>query len=194
MLTINDLKNGSLIVITGDPYVVMSVKHLHVGRGSSSVQTRIRNLRTAQVFERNFKPADTFEEADVEKRTAVFIYASKGEYWFHEAGKPANRFVLKEESIGEKAVFLKPKMEVTAILFAEKGVQKILAVELPIKMDYRVMEAPPTVRGNTAQGGDKVVTLEGGATVTVPMFINTGDVIRLNTETGEYVERIEKAS
>ncbi|MFH1188823.1 MAG: elongation factor P [bacterium] len=193
MLTINDLKNGSSIVILGDPYIVMSVKHLHVGRGSSSVQTRIRNLRTGQVFERNFKPADMFEEADIKKMTACFIYISRGEYWFHEDGKPSNRFMLLENAVGEKAVFLKPKMKVTALLFTEKGDQRVLAIELPIKGDYAVVDAPPPVRGNTAQGGTKVVTIEGGATVDVPLFINTGDVIRVNTDTGEYVERIEKA-
>lgn len=191
MLTINDLKNGSVVIITGDPYVVMSVKHLHVGRGSSSVQTRIRNLRTGQVLERNFKPADEFEEAEIEKVKAVFIYASKGEYWFHEEGKPGNRFALKEEALGEKGVFLKSKMGVVAVLFGEK--REIINVELPIKGEYKVIEAAPAVRGNTAQGATKTVVIEGGATITVPLFINQDDVVRVNTETGEYVERVGKA-
>jgi len=192
MLTINDLKNGSVVIITGDPYAVMSVKHLHVGRGSSSVQTRIRNLRTGQVLERNFKPADEFEEAEIEKVKAVFIYASKGEYWFHKEGKPGDRFSLPEGTVGEKGVFLKPKMAVIAVLFGNDD-KEIINVELPIKAEYRVIEAAPAVRGNTAQGATKTVIIEGGTTITVPLFINQDDMVRVNTETGEYVERVEKA-
>jgi elongation factor P len=92
-------------------------------------------------------------------------------------------------------MFVKPKMEVTAVFLIKASEEKeVVSIELPIKENYVVTEAPPTVRGNTAQGGNKQVTIEGGATVTAPLFVNTGDIIRVNTETGEYVERIEKAS
>lgn len=193
MLTINDLKNGSLITIDGDPYVVTSVLHQHIGRGGSNIQTRIRNLRTGRVFERSFKPADEFGEAEIEKMPSRFLYRSRGEIWFDEIGNPRNRFSLKEESLGESVIYLKPNMEVTAIKLVKDDESKILNVELPIKAEYKVMEAPPSVRGNTAQGGTKTVAIEGGAAVNAPLFINEGDVIRINTQTGEYVERVEKA-
>ena len=189
MLSINDLKNGSLVVIGGDPYVVMSVKHQHIGRGGSSIQTKIRNLKTGQVLERNYKPSDEFEEAEVKKMKSVFLYENRGECWFNEMGNPKNRFSLKKEELGDQAEFLKPSLEILAIMFDEK----IINIELPIKIDCRVIEAPPALRGDTAQGGAKTVVIETGAKIIAPLFIGEGDVIRVNTQTGEYAERVEKA-
>jgi len=190
MLSMNDLKNGSFVIIESDPYEVLEVAHLHMGRGSGSVQTKIKNLRTGQVYSRNYKPADSFEEADIEKIKVKFIYAHRGEYWFIEPDKPQVRFALKEELIGEPAGFLKPNLEVIALQL--KG--QIINIILPIKVDLKVIEAPPAVRGNTAQGGTKQVKLESGVEIQTPLFINEGDVVRVNTETGEYVERMEKSS
>ena len=194
MLTINDLKNGSEIIIEGDPYVVLSVSHLHIGRGGSSIQTKLRNLRTGKVFERNFKPADQFPEAKIVKMKSRFLYASRGEVWFDELGNPKNRFTLKEDVLGDDLSLLKPNMEVIAVKFLKDENEKIINIELPIKADYKIVDAPPSIRGNTAQGGTKMATLEGGVTVSVPLFVNIGDTIRINTSTREYVERMEKES
>ncbi|MEK7194055.1 MAG: elongation factor P [Patescibacteria group bacterium] len=188
MLTINELKNGILVEIEGEPYMALSVKHQHIGRGGSSVAVKIRNLRTGQVFEKNFKPADEFKEAEIEKIKAKFLYSHRGEFWFSEPTNPKNRFMLKSEIIGEAENFLKPNLEIIALKFGEE----IINIELPIKVDYKVIEAPPSLRGNTAQGGTKTVTIESGAKISAPLFINEGDVIRVNTQTGEYVERVGK--
>lgn len=185
MLTINDLKNGLIILIDGEPYQVLEAKHLHMGRGGSSIQTRIRNLKTGQVLQRNFKPADAFEEADIEKRKITFVYAHRSEYVFSEAGK---RFSLKEDEVGEIQKWLKPNIEVEAVFLDDK----LLSINVPIKIDFRIIETPPGLRGDTAQGGTKIATIETGAKISVPLFINEGDVIRVNTQTGEYAERIEK--
>jgi len=189
MLDINDLEKGSSIIMDGDPFIVLEISHQHVGRGGSSVQTKLKNLRTGQVLSRNFKPADEFEEAEVEELKSKYLYASKGEFWFCESANPGKRFSLTEETVGDQKDFLKADMEVVALIFNEK----IFAVRLPVKMEYRVAEAPPAIKGNTAQGGTKVVVLESGAKVNVPMFINENDIIRVNTQTGEYAERVEKA-
>lgn len=195
MLSMNDLEHGSFVIIENDPYEVLEVTHLHMGRGSGSVQTKIKNLRTGQVYSRNYKPADAFEEADIEKTKVRFIYAHRGEYWFTEAEKPQARFALKEELIGKPAGFLKSNLEVTALQFSASGAEsKIINIILPIKVDLKVVEAPPAVRGNTAQGGTKSVKLESGAEIQTPLFINEGDVVRVNTETGEYMERMEKGT
>lgn len=189
MLSINDLKHGVVVVIDGNPYVVSEVKHLHMGRGGSSVQTKIKNLQTGQVFSRNFKPADSFEEAEMEKMKSRFLYGSRGVYWFDEVGNPQNRFSFKNEELGEEAVkFLKSNLEVVALKFNGKFIN----IELPIKVDFKVVEAPPSIRGDTAQGGNKLATVETGAKILVPLFINEGDIIRVNTQLGEYVERVEK--
>jgi elongation factor P len=153
------------------------------------VQTKIRNLITGKVLDRNFQPSDNFEETEIEKKEAIFIYSSRGECWFHEVGNPKNRFSLKQEVIGEAAQFLKKEIAVMTKIFKEK----IIGVSLPVKIDLRVAEAPPAVRGNTAQGGNKTVTLETGAKISVPLFVNEDDIVRINTETCQYVERVEKS-
>lgn len=189
MLSINDLKSGSLILIDGSPYQVLEVSHLHMGRGGSSVQTKIRNLKTGQVLNRNFKPADTFEEAEIEKRPLKFIYHHRGEFVFQDPKDPKNRFPLPEEIIGENKKWLKPNMELVALFLDDKP----LNIQLPIKMDFQVTEAPPGLQGDRSSAGTKAATIETDAVIQVPLFINEGDVIRVNTETGEYVERVEKA-
>lgn len=189
MLTINALKNKMIVMIDGVPYQILEVRHLHMGRGGSSVQTRIRNLRSGQVFSRNFKPADTFIQADIEKRTLLFIYTHRGEYVFAEKDDPKNRSSLKSEAIGDSGRWLKPNCEVEAIFLSGR----LLGVNAPIKMDFVVSEAPSGFKGDTAQGGTKAVTIETGTKIQTPLFINAGDVIRINTETGEYVERVSKS-
>lgn len=188
MLSINDLQNGIYVVYENTPYEVMEVKHLHMGRGGSSIQTKLKNLKTGQVLSRNFKPADQFLEADTLKRKVKYLYNHRNEYWFSDASNPSSRFKLSEEQLGDIIHFLKPNTIVEALNFKDA----ILNVTLPIKMDFKVIESPPATRGNTAQGGTKTVTIETGASIIVPLFINEGDVIRINTQTEEYVERIEK--
>ncbi|OGD30024.1 hypothetical protein A2833_02885 [Candidatus Azambacteria bacterium RIFCSPHIGHO2_01_FULL_44_55] len=188
MLSINDLRVGTHIVYEGAPYEILEVQHLHIGRGSSSIQTKLKNLKTGQILARNFKPADMFEKAGIEKQKVKYMYRHRGEYWFSEEQNPKNRFVLSEEQLGDTIRFLKPNTTVEALNFKEN----MLNINLPIKMDFKVVEAPPAIRGNTAQGGNKTVTIETGAQIIAPLFINEGDTIRVNTQTGMYVERTEK--
>lgn len=117
-----------------------------------------------------------------------FIYESRGVYWFNEANNPQNRFSLKKEELGGGVNFLKSNLEIIALKFEGK----IIRIELPIKIDYKVTEAPPAIKGDTAQGGAKAITIETGAKINVPLFIDEGDIIKVNTQTGEYVERVEK--
>ncbi len=187
MLSYTDLKKGVLFVMNNEPYEVLESSFLRMKQRKAVVQTKIRNLITGKILDRNFQPSDNFEEAEVEKKEAVFIYANRSECWFHEIGNPKARFSLKEEVVGGGAKFLKANTPVTTWLFNEKVIQ----VSLPVKMDLKVTEAPPAIRGNTAQGGTKVVTLETGAKISVPLFINEGDVVRVNTETEGYVERVK---
>jgi len=184
-LEINDLKRGSLIVLDNNPYTVLSVKHVHMGRGGAVVQTKVKDLKTGKVVDKSLKPSDNIEQAEIERKDSEFIYERNGEYWFHEAGSPGSRFSLPMDVIGEQALFLKNKMKIKAFIFDGD----VINVELPIKNDYEVVEAPPSIKGNTSQGGSKLVVIEGGAKVSVPLFIEAGDKIRVNIETGEYAER-----
>lgn len=185
-LAYTDLTKGVLFIMDGSPYEVVETHFLRMQQRKAVVQTKIRNLITGKLLDRNFQASDNFEEAEVERKHAMFIYESKGQYWFHEEGNPKNRFALEADVVGGQGRFLKPNTKVTTMVFEGKVIQ----VEIPVKMEFKVTEAPPSIKGNTAQGGTKTVTIEGGAKINAPLFINEGDMIRVNTQTGDYVERV----
>ncbi len=153
-----------------------------------TVQVKMRNVVNGKILERNFAQSDVFEEADIERAKVKFLYNHKDQYWFSYENEPTKRFLLTEELIGEATKFLKAN----TILDVIKHNSNIINIELPIKMEFKVLEAPPTIRGDTAQGGVKQIKIETGAYLNVPLFINQDDIIRVNTETGQYVERVEK--
>ena len=187
-LGVNELKPKVFFIFEGQPYEVLETHHLKMQQRRPVVQTRMRNLLNGKTLERNFAQSDIFEEADIEKRDVKFLYNHRDEYWFSEVNDPSKRFKLEKSIIGESYKYLKNNTILSANLFNGQ----IINIDLPIKMDFKVIEAPPAIRGDTAQGGVKQVVLETGATVNVPLFVGEGDVVRLNTETGEYVERIGK--
>lgn len=151
------------------------------------MQLRIKNLISGNVLSQNFKPSDVFEEADIEKKPLVFVYANKGRFVFCNPNNKAERLELKEEQIGNGSKFLKNNVEVEGVLFGGK----VVNIVLPIKVNLKVVEAPPALRAGRAEAGTKQVILETGATINVPIFINEGDVLEINTETEEYVRRVE---
>lgn len=190
MLSYTDLTKGVLFIMDGEPWEVLESHFLRMQQRKAVVQTKIRNLTNGKIVDRNFQPSDSFEEAAVERIKSRFLYENRGLYWFDEADNPRRRFSLGKKEIGEQSAgFLKADLPVTAVSFN----QKIIGLELPIKVDFKVIESPPSLRGDTAQGGTKSVVIETGARVSAPLFIEVGDIIRVNTQTGEYVERTEKA-
>lgn len=188
MFSYTDLTKGILFILDGDPYEVVESHFLRMQQRKAVVQTKIRNLVTGKILDRNFQPSDSFEEAEIERKAAVFLYFNRDQYWFHEDGNPKNRFFLPAEVLGKQGQFLKPNTKVTTVMFKNR----VIKVIMPVKMDFKVTEAPPAIKGNTAQGGSKTVTVEGGAKISAPLFVNEDDIIRINTETGEYVERAKK--
>jgi len=188
MLSYNELKPGIFFILDSQPFEVLESEFLRMQQRKPVMKTKIKNLISGAVVERSFQATDTFEEAEMEKMKSKFLYENRGQYWFDEIGNPKNRFFLKADKVAESAQFLKPNLEVSAMKFDNQ----IINIELPIKADYKVIEAPPAIRGDTAQGGTKVVVIEGGAKISVPLFINEGDIIKVNTQTGEYIERVKK--
>lgn len=187
-ISVNELKPKTLFILDGQPYEVLESNHLKMQQRRPVVQTRMRNLINGKVLEHNFAQSDVFEEADIEKRSVKFLYSHREEYWFSEEKTPSKRFSLTTEIIGEATKFLKADTIVEAVFFEGK----VININLPIKMDFKVVEAPPAIKGNTAQGGVKPVKIETGTLVNSPLFIEEGDIIRINTETGQYVERVSK--
>jgi elongation factor P len=132
---------------------------------------------------------ETAEEADLETKNITFIYRRGNEYWFHVTGKPAERFALSEDLIGDQGKFIKDRSEFQALVFNDE----IIGVKVPIKVELKITETVDAVKGNTSGGALKEAIVETGAKVMVPMFINQGDIISVNTEDGSYSERVEKA-
>ena len=184
----NDLRKGIIFDLDGAPYEVIEYSFMRMQQRKAVAQVKMKNLANGKVISRNFHQNESFDEADIEKRVVKYLYANRGESFFSEKSDPGKRFSIPDDVTGQAALFLKANTEVTAVFFNDR----IIKIELPIKVDLLVKEAPPGERGNTAQGGMKLAELETGAKVNVPLFVNTGDVIRVNTGTGEYVERMEK--
>lgn len=189
MLAYNELKPGQFIEYEDSVCEVLESNFLRMQQRKPVMKVKLRDLITGKVKETSFQPSDNLEEAELERKKARFIYESRGQYWFDEPGNPKNRFFFTAEFIGNQAQFLKPNLEVVALVFKEKTI----SIQLPVKIDLEIKEAPPSIKGDTASGGSKQVILETGAKVSVPFFVNQGDVVRVNTQTGLYVERVEKA-
>jgi elongation factor P len=187
MLTHTDLKKGARIIWDGEPYEVLESNPLKKAQRRVVIQTRIKNLVNGNVLFQNFHQGDVFEEAEVVKFKAKFLYSHRGRYFFCYEENPGQRFELTEEQIGQSAKFLKPNQVIEGLTFKDK----ILHISLPIKVQLKVTEAPPGTQGERAQPGNKIVVLESGAQINAPLFIEQGDMIEINTETGEYVRRVE---
>jgi elongation factor P len=189
-INVNELKPKIFFIYEEQPYVILETHHLKMQQRRPVVQTKMRNLMNGKTLERNFAQSDVFEEADISREKVKFLYNHREQYWFANENDPSKRFELGEDVLGDSTRFLKPNTNLEAILFDKK----IINIELPVKMDFKVIEAPPAVRGDTAQGGVKQIKIETGTSVNVPLFINQNDIIRINTETGEYTERVEKGN
>ena len=186
MLEYNEISIGRVIIFDGEPWEVIASHVFRKQQRKPVNATKLRNLITGRITENSFHQSEKVEEAEIDQKDIKFIYSNKGEYWFNEADDPSKRFTLKEEQIGPGAKFLKKDAFARAMIFNEK----IIGVKLPIKVELKVIEAPPSMRGNTAQGGNKVVIVETGAAINAPLFVNLGDTIVVNTENGDYVERV----
>jgi len=189
MLSYNEIKPKKYIVLGGGPFEVLESLVFRKQKRKPVNQTKLRNLKTGKVMEKSFHQSDVVEEAEIQTKLATFLFKKsarggngKDEFWFCEENNPKERFCLYEENLGVNQSLLKEKAIVEVLVFDEK----ILKIRLPIKITLQVIEAPPAVRGNTVQGGTKQVKLETGATINAPLFVGVGDVIVVNTETGEY--------
>ncbi|MCL5011127.1 MAG: elongation factor P [Patescibacteria group bacterium] len=187
MLNHTDLKKGILFTFNGQPYVVLDYSLNFQGRGGSTTQIKMKNLISGNVLNKVFHPGDSFEETEIEKIKIKFLYYNKNQYFFCEEKNPSNRFPLGEEQIGQGARFLLANQVVNGVVFNEK----IVSVELPIKVQLKVKETAPYLRAGRAEAGTKEVILETGANLQAPSFIKEGDVLEINTETNEYVRRVE---
>ena len=186
MLSYSELKKKSRIILNNEPYEIIETSSTVKARGGSVLQTKLRNLKTENVISKTFHPGDTLEEPEILKSEVKFLYSHKDKFVFTEKDNPSKRFELTAKQVGEKADFLKTNQAVEALVFKNE----VINISLPIKINLKIKEAPPSVKGES-QSGNKSVLLETGAKIIVPSFIKTGDIIEVNTDTKEYVRRVE---
>lgn len=186
MLTISEVKKGKVIQLESEPYMVLKADHHKAGRGGATLKTKLRNLKTDSLLDKTFQGGDKIEEANTEKKKVNFMYEDEDNAYFMDY-EDYEQFELSLEQIGEKEKFLKEGTDVVMLYFEGKPI----AIELPVKMSFKITSAPPAVKGNSADNVTKQVEIETGTKVNAPMFVKEGDTIRVNTETGEYVERVQ---
>lgn len=189
ILSYNEITQKKLIEYNGEPYKVISSHVFRMQQRKPVNQTKLQHIVSGKVVEISFHQNESAPEAEVETMEATYLYTNRGESWFSEQGNPKNRFSFPEDTVHEKIQWLVQNAPVEVLVYKEKPIM----IEIPVKVELKVTDAPPAVKGDTATGGNKQVTLQSGATVLTPLFINEGDILRINTETGEYVERVEKA-
>lgn len=191
MLEYSEIRERKIIIYEDEPCEVMESHVARTQQRKPQNQVKLKSLLSGRTWNTVFHASDKADEAEITKKDVKFLYANKGEYWFADPENPKDRFQLSEKLISDITKYLKPNENVTALVWDNDGEEQIISVKVPVKMEFVIKEAPPSIRGNTANGGGKVATLENGLSITVPFFLETGDKIRINTETGEYVERVQ---
>ena len=180
-----DFRNGTTFEMDGVVYRIVEFQHVKPGKGSAFVRTKIKNVVTGAVLEKTFNPSDKFPAAEVEKKEMQYLYNDGDLYYFMD-NTTYEQTPLNADQIGDSLKFLKENMDVK--LLSIKG--KVFAIELPISVELVVEYTEPGFAGNTATTSGKPARLENGYEVQVPMFVNTGDTVRIDTRTGEYMERV----
>ncbi len=189
ILNYSEILPRKIILIDDQPYEVLDAHVFQKQKSRPVNHTKVKNLISGSVKEVVFHQFEKAEEADMGQREVKYLFSNKGEFWFCDPKVPSDRFKLNDTQVGDGMRFIKTNTTIDSTTFNGE----IIGLRLPVKVELKVTEAAPAVRGNTSGNATKAVVLETGATVYVPMFINEGDVIRINTETNEYTERVEKA-
>jgi len=185
LVTTTDFKPGLTIELEGEVYQIMRVDHIKSGRGAAVVKAKLRHARTGAITERTFRSGERVGRAMVDHREAVYLYTDGMDYHFQDA-ENFDDIVLTPGQIGDLAEWLKESESITVLLFEGQ----LIGIELPQTVEREVVQTDPGLKGDTASGGSKPATIEGGVVVQVPLFINEGDVVKVDTRSGEYVERV----
>jgi len=183
-LSINEIKSGVTILVDGQVYMVVDTEHVKPGKGSAFVRAKMRNLKNGSIQEKTFRGDEKIEEAFVEERKLLYQYKAGNMFHFMDQDN-YEEIVISEDNIQEKKKFLKDNQEVSGYFYKNET----LNINLPNHMQLKVTHTEPGIKGDTAKSGTKPAEIETGATVLVPLFINVGDIIKIDTRTGEYLER-----
>ena len=180
-----DLRNGTTFELDNNVFKVVEFQHVKPGKGAAFVRTKIKNVITGAVLERTFNPSEKLQGAEIEKREMQYLYNDGDLYYFMD-NETYEQMPLNAEQLGDSLKYIKENMNVKILSFKEK----VFAVEPPMFVELEVTYTEPGFAGNTTTTSGKPATLENGLEISVPMFINIGDVIKIDTRTGEYMERV----
>jgi elongation factor P len=184
VISTSDLRKGIVIEIDGEIWQVLEYNHIKMGRGSAQVRIKLRNVRRGQTIERTFQAGEKWPRAFLEQRQVQFLYSDGNEYHFMDT-ESYEQVQLSADVLGDAVGFLKPEMSIHIEFYGEQPV----GIELPQTVDLKVTQTVPGIKGATASNQIKPATTETGLVVSVPPFVNEGDIIRVSTETGEYLAR-----
>ncbi len=185
MISTVDFRNGVRLMVEGEPFYIVEFQHVKPGKGGAFVRTKLKSYLSGNVLDRTFRSGERFEEPDLEEREMQFLYATGGSFTFMDT-ETYEQLTFEKSQLGENADLLKENMVVKILIYEHRPI----AVELPIFIELKVVDAEPGVRGDTASGGTKPAIVETGATVKVPLYLEVGTVIKIDTRTRSYVERV----
>jgi elongation factor P len=185
LVSTNDFRTGLTIDLDGEAYQVVDFQHVKPGKGSPFVRSKLKNLRTGAVIEKTFNAGEKIPRAHVERREVQYLYNDGGTYYFMDM-ENYDQVPLTAEQLGEAVNFLKENLTLHIVLYQGKSI----GVDLPNYVELKVIDTTPGIRGDTATGGTKPATLETGYVVQVPLFVNVGDVLQIDTRTGLYLKRV----
>ncbi|VAX34700.1 Translation elongation factor P [hydrothermal vent metagenome] len=186
MISTSDFKRGTKIEFRGEPYEILDFQHVKMGRGSAFVRTKMKGLRTGKIIEETFSSGDKVPKPELEEKEMQYLYKQDNLCYFMDTGT-YEQVPVTEEQLGDSRKYLKESMNVYILYYKDEAI----AVELPNFVELKVAQTEPGFKGDTASGGSKPAILETGASVKVPFHINEGDIIKVDTRTGEYIERVK---
>ena len=185
MISTSEFRNGTRLKIDGAPFSIIEFQHVKPGKGGAFVRTRVKNLKTGQVLDRTFRSGEKFDEPDLDECDMQFLYASGNSYTFMDTAT-YEQFTYEKSLLGDRTDLLKEETVVQILIYEGTPI----SVELPIFMELKVVETDPGIRGDTASGGTKPAVVETGATIKVPLYLEIGEIIKVDTRTKAYVERV----
>jgi len=187
MLSHTELRKGAKIEINGEPGIIVSSDFVKPGKGQAFTRIRVRSFLTGNTLERTVKSNEKTPKADVDERTCQFLYRESDDYHFMDSSS-YDQITLNVAALGDSAKWMEENMEARVLMW--KG--RAISVELPNFVELEITACEPGVKGDTAQGTTKPATLSTGAAVNVPLFVNEGEWVRIDTRTGEYMERVKR--
>lgn len=185
MISTSDFRNGLTILLDGEIYSIVEFQHVKPGKGSAFVRTKLKNLKTGSTTEKTFRAGEKVERAQLDRREMQYLYNSGDDYFFMD-NETYEQLTISKEQLGDSILYLKENMSIEVLLYEGQ----ILGIDLPNSVELAVVATDPGIKGDTASGGSKPATMETGLVIQVPFFVNVGDVLRIDTRTGEYIERV----